>query len=99
MAFVVPDDRLFTAPHDRRRPLELPRGERDQRLHVEIFAPAERAADLRIANDDLLGVECEHLGDLAAIFVQPLSGGFDDQPIAFVVRDAGVGLQIGVLLP
>ena len=99
MAFVMADDRLFATPHDRRRTLEFPRRERDQRLHVEIFAAAERAANLRVANDDMLGIEREHLGDLAAIFVEPLSGGFHDESVAFVVRDPGVGLQIRVLLP
>ncbi len=99
MAFVMADDRLFATPHDRRRPLEFPRRERDQRLDVEIFAAAERAADLRVADDDVFGIEREHLGDLAAIFVQPLSGGFDDQSIVFIVGDSRIGLQIRVLLP
>ena len=67
MAFVMADDRLFATPHDRRRPLEFPRRERDQRLDVVIFAAAERAADLRVANDDVFDIEREHLGDLAAI--------------------------------
>ncbi len=99
MALVVADDGLFAAPYDRRGPLEAERREREQRLHRQILAAAERAADLRIADRYRVLVELQHRRDLAQVLVQPLPGRLDDERLALVVRDPGVGLQVRVLLP
>ena len=65
----------------------------------KIFAPAERPADLRVADRDVVLTQPQHRGDLPPVFVQPLSGRLDDQRRALVVRDRRVGLQVRVLLP
>ena len=69
-------------------------------LDREVFAPAERAADRGVADDDLLFGQLQHLRRSAAILVQPLPGGLDHHPPVVVdIGDAGLGLQEGVLLP
>ncbi len=99
MAFVMADDRFFAAPDDCRRPLQLPRREREQRLDVQILTAAERPADVGVTHDDVVLGELQHFCDLPAIFVQPLTCGLDDELSVFVVSDAGVRLQVRVLLP
>ena len=99
MSLVVPDDRLLAVPDERDRPLRVPCREREQRLDGEVFASAERAADLRVANRDGRLVQLQHRRDLTQIFVQPLPRRFDHQRRAVVVGDPGIGLKVRMLLP
>ncbi len=100
MPLVVAEDRLFAAPGEGNRPSQLPGGQREKVLDREVLAAAERAADRRVADDDLLLQQAEDLGDLAAILVQPLAGGLDHHAAGIVyVGDARLRLQERVLLP
>ena len=100
MALVVTDDRFLAAPDDADPAFELPGRQGQQVLDRKIFAPAERAADRGVADDDLVVVQPQHLGDLLPILVQPLTRRLDHDPTGIVdVGDAGLRLEEGVLLP
>ena len=82
------------------RPLEHVRCERDEALHRHVFAAAERAADLGVFYNDVIFGQGENFRQLLAIFVQPLTGRFDDDAALLIeIRNAGIGLQIRVFLP
>ena len=94
------DDRLFAAPANCRRPLEHPGCDGNEALHRHVFAPAERAADLRVLDYDLVFGQRENFRELLAVFVQPLPSRFDNDAAVFIDGgDAGIGLQVGVFLP
>ena len=95
----MPDDRLLPAPDRLDRAARLPRGQRQRNLHRHILPPAERAADGRVAHDDLARGQAQGVGDLLLILVHPLTG--DDHLDASVgahVSEAGLRLQKGMFL-
>src|SRR5712672_445900 len=69
-------------------------------LHREIFTPAKGATNGRIAYNHLVFRELKDLGNLATIFMKPLSGGFNHDSLLFIkVGNASFWLEEGVFLP
>src|SRR3954468_24397639 len=100
VSLMVRNHRLFSAPDKRRWSPQFPGCQRQQLLHRKIFAATKCSANSSIANDNALFRYLEDAGDLAAIFVQPLSRRFNDEPLLLINKgDAGFWLQESVFLP
>ena len=79
---VVADDGFLTRPLHGHRPVDAPFGQpagsqRQDDLHRRVLAPAECAADGRVAHPDALLGQVERVGDLLAVLVHPLAGDLD----------------------
>src|SRR5260370_23337463 len=69
-------------------------------LHREIFTPAKGTTNGRIAYNHLIFRELKDLGNLATIFMKPLSGGFNHDSLLFIkVGNASFCLEEVVFLP
>ena len=79
------------------RPAELPRRDRQQRLHREVELAAEAAAAGRRHDAHGLGPQPHDDRDLVAVHVGRLGGDMDLDAVADPLGPAGLGLDIGVL--
>ena len=79
------------------RPVEQPGSERDQGLQREVELAAEAAAAAGRDDADAVLGEAHDQRDLVAIHVGRLGAGRDLEPLAFAPREAGLGLDIGML--
>ncbi len=77
--------------------VQLPGRERDKRLNGKIEFCAETAADSGRQNAHLLGRDAQNFRDVVAIHVGRLRAGLHFYAIADAAREAGLGLDIGVL--
>ena len=99
VALVMPDDALFTRPHDFHRSPCLDRRQRQNDLHRNIFAPAKGPPDGGMAHHHLVVGNTESVGNLLAFFVHPLARTNDlDATIGPHKAQSGFGLQIGMFL-
>src|SRR5712691_2864251 len=99
MAVHVTEKRLFAAVDHLHRLARVQGEQAGVDVHGQVFATAERAADAREGEPDLLGREVERGADLALIDVQPLGGDEQvDAALAVGNREAGLGAQESLVL-
>ena len=79
------------------RPIEPPRGERNERLDRQVQLRAESAADRGRDDAHLRRRDAENFRDVVAIHIGRLRAGLDFDAIADASGEAGFRLDIGVL--
>ncbi len=101
---VVAENRLLARPDDLDRAsdpalLQAPGGQRQDDLDRHVLAAAEGAADGRVDDPNLIQWHAQRMRDLLLVLVRPLPRHLDQDPSGLIKRsDAGLGLQVGMLL-